>query len=99
MPLCARLQEAPGRSAAVRRDLTRETPDLLKLQSNLAPPATTDSAEEDKETNLKRPAMVADASSDLNEERRNVMDAMKPGLAAVASDVRKSDNSHRRDQA
>ena len=80
----------PPKSAAVRRDLTQETPDLLKLQSNPAPPATTDLAEDDKEMSPKRPATVADARSDLNEEQRNVMDAMKPGPTAVASDVSES---------
>jgi hypothetical protein len=80
----------PTRYAAVRRDLTRGTQDVLKLQGNLAPPATTDLAENDNEISLKRPEMVVDAMSDLNEERRNVTDAMKPGPAAVASEVSES---------
>jgi hypothetical protein len=79
------LQPRPdGRETAV------EETSFNRPTRNLAPPATPDLAENDEEMNLKRPAMVADARSDLNEERRNVMDAMKLSPTAVASDVSES---------
>ena len=39
---------------------------------------------------LERPTTVADAISDLTEERRNATDAMKPSLTPVASDMSES---------
>jgi hypothetical protein len=76
----------PTMYAAVGRDLNRGTQDELKLQMNLVPPATTNLAEDDKEMSLKGPAAIADARSDLNEERRNVMDAINPSPTVPASD-------------